>query len=80
MIRNQIIDLDEEMDDQPIAGQNIESTKKEIEATLDTLNTAFENFLDSFFEEKAWDISSDITVLQTMLAQEGLTGKDFEQK
>lgn len=69
-----------EMDDQPIAGQNIESTKKEIEATLDTLNTAFENFLDSFFEEKAWDISSDITVLQTMLAQEGLTGKDFEQK
>ena len=68
------------MDDQPIAGQNIESTKKEIEATLDTLNTAFENFLDSFFEEKAWDISSDITVLQTMLAQEGLTGKDFEQK
>ena len=56
------------------------STKKEIEATLDTLNTAFENFLDSFFEEKAWDISSDITVLQTMLAQEGLTGKDFEQK
>ena len=69
-----------ELDDQPIAGQNIESTKKEIEATLDTLNTAFENFLDSFFEEKAWDISSDITVLQTMLAQEGLTGKDFEQK
>ena len=69
-----------EMDDQPIAGQNIDSTKKEIEATLDTLNTAFENFLDSFFEEKAWDISSDITVLQTMLAQEGLTGKDFEQK
>ena len=69
-----------EMDDQPIAGQNIERTKKEIVATLDTLNTAFENFLDSFFEEKAWDISSDITVLQTMLAQEGLTGKDFEQK
>ena len=69
-----------ELDDQPIAGQNIENTKKEIEATLDTLNTAFENFLDSFFEEKAWDISSDITVLQTMLAQEGLTGKDFEQK
>ena len=69
-----------ELDDQPIAGQNIESTKKEIEATLDTLNTAFENFLDSFFEEKAWDISSDITVLQTMLTQEGLTGKDFEQK
>ena len=69
-----------EMDAQPIAGQNIESTKKEIEDALDTINTAFENLLDSFFEEKAWDISSDISVLHTMLAQEGLTGTDFTQK
>ena len=45
---------------------------KEIEATLDTLNTAFEKLLDSLFQEKAWDISSDISVLNTMLAQEGL--------
>lgn len=66
-----------EMDEQPIAGQNIETTKKEIETTLDTLNEAFENLLDSLFEEKAWDISSDISVLHTMLAQEGLTGDDF---
>ncbi|MDO4323677.1 MAG: 5-bromo-4-chloroindolyl phosphate hydrolysis family protein [Lachnospiraceae bacterium] len=69
-----------EMIDQPIAGQNIETTKKEIEDALDTINTAFENLLDSFFEEKAWDISSDISVLHTMLAQEGLTGTDFAQK
>lgn len=67
-----------EMDAQPISGQNIDNTKKEIEASLDTINKAFENLLDSFFEETAWDISSDITVLQTMLAQEGLTGKDFQ--
>lgn len=66
-----------DMDSQPIRGQNIESTKKEIEDALDTINAAFENLLDSFFEEKAWDISSDISVLHTMLAQEGLTGKDF---
>ena len=66
-----------ELDSQPITGQNIENTKKEIEKALDTINTAFENFLDSFYEEKAWDISSDISVLNTMLAQEGLTGTDF---
>lgn len=66
-----------EMDAQPISGQNIESTKKEIENALDTINGAFERLLDSFFEEKAWDISSDISVLNTMFAQEGLTGKDF---
>lgn len=66
-----------DLDSQPIRGQNIESMKKEIEDALDTINAAFENLLDGFFEEKAWDISSDISVLHTMLAQEGLTGNDF---
>ncbi len=66
-----------ELDAQPVKGQNIEGTKKEIEDTLDTLNTAFGNLLDSLFQETAWDISSDISVLETMLAQEGLTGHRF---
>lgn len=61
-----------QMDAQPIGGENIQNAKKEIEATLDTLNAAFEKLLDSLFMEKAWDISSDISVLNTMLAQEGL--------
>ena len=69
-----------ELDSQPVKGQNIESTKKEIEDTLDTLNTAFGNLLDSLFQETAWDISSDISVLETMLAQEGLTGHRFGSK
>ena len=47
---------------------------------MDTLNGAFENLLDSLFEDVAWDVSSDISVLQTMLAQEGLTsGKDWKR-
>ena len=54
--------------------------KKEIEETLDTLNSAFEKLLDDLFEEQAWDISSDISVLNTMLAQEGLTGNRFERR
>lgn len=74
---SKLLDAYCELDSQPITGQNIENTKKEIEKALDTINTAFENFLDSFYEEKAWDISSDISVLNTMLAQEGLTGTDF---
>ena len=61
-----------QMDAQPTAGENIHTAKKEIEATLDTLNVAFEKLLDSLFQETAWDISSDISVLNTMLAQEGL--------
>lgn len=69
-----------QLDEQPVPGENIETTKKEIAATLDTLNGAFAKLLDDLFEETAWDISSDISVLNTMLAQEGLTGGAFEQK
>jgi len=63
----------EELDSQPVDGENIRSSKAEIEATLDTLSTAFEKLLDNLFQDTAWDVSSDISVLQTMLAQEGLT-------
>ena len=38
-----------------------------------TLNIAFEKLLDSIFEDTAIDVSSDISVLNTVLAQEGLT-------
>ncbi len=36
------------------------------------MNHAFEQILDHLFEDVAWDVSSDISVLETMLAQEGL--------
>lgn len=61
-----------QMDAQPVGGENIQTAKREIEATLDTLNVAFEKLLDSLFQDAAWDVSSDISVLNTMLAQEGL--------
>ena len=67
-----------DMDAQPIQGETIMNSKKEIEATLDTLNNAFEKLLDSIFKDTALDVSSDISVLQTLLAQEGLTGSDFD--
>ncbi len=68
-----LLDAYAEMDRQPIQGETIQSSKKEIEATLDTLNRAFESLLDNVFRDTALDISSDISVLHTMLAQEGLT-------
>lgn len=70
----------EELDRQPIQGGNIESSKKEIEETLDTLNIAFAKLLDNLFQDTAWDVSSDISVLEAMLAQEGLTKDDFADK
>ena len=68
-----LLEAYEELDVQPVQGENIISSKKEIEDTIDTLNIAFEKLLDSLFQDTAWDVSSDISVLHTMLAQEGLT-------
>lgn len=72
-----LLDAYEEMDTQPVQGENIQSSKREIEDTLDTLNQAFEKLLDSVFQDTAWDVSTDISVLHTLLAQEGLTEDDF---
>ena len=68
-----LLEAYEELDAQPVQGENIISSKKEIEDTIDTLNIAFEKLLDSLVQDTAWDVSSDISVLHIMLAQEGLT-------
>lgn len=75
-----LMDAYVDLEKEPIAGENVVKMKQEIEETLDTINLAFENLLDGFFEEKAWDISSDISVLNTMLAQEGLTEDQISGK
>lgn len=69
----------EDLDAQPVQGENIISSKEEIEKTIDTLNVAFEKLLDDLFQDTAWDVSSDISVLNTMLAQEGLTEDEIRK-
>jgi len=68
-----------ELNDQPVQGDNIKSAKNEIEKSIDIINIAFEKLLDDLFEEIALDISTDISVLETLFTQEGLTKKDFEK-
>ncbi len=74
-----LLDVYEEMDRQPVQGENICKSKKEIEETMDTLNDAFEKMLDSIFQETAIDVSSDISVLNTMLAQEGYAEDEIQR-
>jgi 5-bromo-4-chloroindolyl phosphate hydrolysis protein len=74
-----LVSVYQDLDAEPIQGTNIMATKKEIEDTLDTISHAFENLLDSFYEDTAMDVSTDISVLNTMLAQEGLTKRDFKK-
>ena len=60
------------------------TTKKLVDAYVDLerepIARARENLRDGFFEERAWDNSSDISVLNTMLAQEGLTEDQISEK
>ena len=65
-----------EFDSVQIQGENITSAKQEIEETLDTINKAFEKLLDDLYQDAAFDASTDAQVLQTLLAQEGLTDND----
>ncbi|MCI6955905.1 MAG: 5-bromo-4-chloroindolyl phosphate hydrolysis family protein [Candidatus Faecousia sp.] len=69
-----------DMDAQPVQGETIQNSKREIEDTLDTLNLAFEKLLDSVFKDTALDVSSDISVLNTLLAREGLAEDEMTMK
>lgn len=73
-----LLDAYRSFEKEPIQSDNIRKTKTEIEETLDTINNAFETLLNDLFQSTAWDISSDISVLETMLAQEGLTGNQMK--
>ena len=68
------------LDAQSVQGEHITRSKREIEEVLDTLNVAFEKLLDNLFQDTAWDVASDISVLETMLAQDGLTKEDFRRE
>ena len=75
-----LLDAYDDMEGQPVQGENITASKKEIEETIDTLNIAFEKLLDDLFQDTSWDVSSDISVLQMMLAQDGLTEDGLKKK
>ena len=61
-----------------VSGENIDSTIERVEQMMGTIVTAFEKQLDSLFGSEALDISTDISVLETMMAREGLTGEKME--
>ena len=74
-ITRKLVDAYVDLGNQNINSGNVSRTRQEIEASLDTINAAFEAFLDEFFQDTAWDISSDISTLKTMMARDGLTGQ-----
>ena len=59
-------------------GENAENIRRDIAGILHTLNQAYENLYNNLLSDVAMDISSEIAALQGMLANDGLTGGNFE--
>lgn len=76
-ITQKLINAYIELDKQNINIDNIESSKHEIENSMDSINAAFYNLYNSLFQDDKIDIVSDISVLRSMFAQEGLNNTDF---
>ena len=67
------------MSAQGIEGENLGKTMKSITEMLDDAIEAYKKMLDSLFADQAMDIETEIQVMNTMLAREGLTGaRDFD--
>lgn len=56
-----------------VEGENIAGTKGRIEDMMDTIVSAFDKQMDALFADEALDIATDITVMENLLKQEGLS-------
>lgn len=66
-----ILNAYDRMDSAGISGENIDATKARVEGMMDTISRAYDKQLDSLFGAEALDISTDITVMENLLAREG---------
>ena len=59
-------------------GENAEAIRRDIAGILHTLNQAYDTLYNTLLSDVAMDVSSEIAALQGMLANDGLTGGDFQ--
>mgnify|MGYP004575003937 CR=1 FL=1 len=59
-------------------GENAENIRRDIAGILHTLNQAYDTLYDTMLSDVAMDVSSEIAALQGMLANDGLTGGEFQ--
>ena len=57
------------------AGSEILDAKRQIEGSIDTINSALRKILNNLFRDSVWDVTTDATVLNTMLTQKGLVSQ-----
>lgn len=62
-----------EIDEKQIKGKSLEKTKKDIEGAIDKIIDSFEGLLDKFYHEKEMDIATDISAMEILMKQDGLS-------
>ncbi len=63
-----------------VEGENISTTKNGVEGIMDNIVKAFEKQLDSLYGDQAMDISTDIIVLENMMAREGFVDDPIHKR
>ncbi len=65
-----------ELDDGNLLGENRLKSKSDIEKTLYNLNDALNTLYDEMYQSTTMDVHADISVLETLLEQDGLKRKE----
>ncbi len=65
-----------QLEDQEVSGQNITAAMQRIEGMMDKVVEGFEKQLDLLFQGDAMDITTDVEVLERMLAKDGLSDQE----
>lgn len=68
------------LEKQRYQGENITASRQQIERVLDTMIGAIERQQDRMFRAEAMDVEAEITVLETLMAADGLTGPEHGLK
>ena len=61
---------------QDVKGENASATVQKIEDMLGKIADAFEYQLDAFFAKTAMDVAADISVMESLMAQQGMAAED----
>lgn len=59
------------------SGANVRAAMQDVEAVLDVLISSFEKQLDMLYMDEALDVTTDIDVLESMIAGDGLGDSPF---
>lgn len=70
-----LVEAYRDLERQPSSAEGAAETKEEIREAIGKINLAFQQLLSNLMQDDLLDLSADISALETMFAQEGLTGK-----